>query len=83
LATGAAVVEGAGATVAAGIVTATVVTVVSSVDGTADTTRLEPDEELADSDALLEDEPWTMSSTNSGKHARVTTRAMSSRRCVG
>ena len=57
LATGAAVVEGAGATVAAGIVTATVEDVASSVDGTADTTRLESDEELAHSVALLEDDP--------------------------
>jgi hypothetical protein len=81
LATGAAVVEGAGAATAAGIVAATVVDVVTSVDGTADTTRLESDEE--DSVAPLEADPWITSSIKSGKHASVTTRAMSSRRCVG
>ncbi len=55
LATGAAVVEGTGAATTAGIVTATVVAVVSSVDGTADTTRLESDDD--GSAALLEDDP--------------------------
>ena len=48
---------GADVATAAGTVTATDVVVVASVEGTADTTRLESDEELAHSDALLEDDP--------------------------
>ena len=81
MATGAAVVEGTGAATTAGIVTATVVVVVSSVDGTADTTRLESDDD--GSVAPLEADPWITSSIKSGKHASVTTSAISSRRCVG
>ena len=78
LATGATVTTGA---TVVGTVTTTVV-VVSSVEGTAATTRLESDE-LADSVALLVEEPCSMSITNNGKHASVTMRAIISRRCVG